>query len=1082
MRSTCKGVSFAGSGRRGEVPRSARKRNGHKEAEYEEGEREGPGVQEWHDGSRYEGEFVNGLKHGKGRYTCGNGEYYEGLFYKDFRHGDAVYCWPSGHKFIGKFYLNRREGFGKQLFPDGSTFQGLYHADQRFGPGVLSDPDGTEDVGLWLGNQLLKICSSVKQGFSLKCFPEYATYMDQANSLNSLIQAPFGYPQTEPMANCEVDSDTDLQLDDDFILPPGIEHYSTDADHLPLPPGRRRELDKLFYGDMWEPDPYKGYKRFPLSDVPLQPRMQAIIHKHWKLAKNVDWDVAAVLSLNREGFGPKGHLEVSSEKWIQHASKGNREAMVQMLLTRLIHPDVSDSQGHTALIAATINCQNKVIPLLLDLGVDIDKLNHEGMSALAVCHVLYYSQSLCTTSTKLTTKTQTCESSPQISQVDFTANLLKFSSRPQIPGTTLNEINQSPLPEHDDKEVIPEQNKPATLADTEHLQNKQTCEKEEEEEGGRECKKTIGGGVRDAEGQNEKDNERESKWEEREKETGCDQTEANESKVGEREVEFEEKNTDDSNSELVERKEPDDLQENLERRGEIIHEESGSERSESVQSNKQKQCEVETEEGVQHNKNELIHTPTTDDTCSVSRYNIHVREDVIQHSTGILNPPQCYETESTIQEMSGMKMRNNHLTTLKLLLDRGADPNASRVPMPVLFLAIMAEDTEAVRRLLLCGARTDVPLPDENKGLYPLHVAAALTGPVGPEITELLLHAVADPDAQACDQDEIYEPDKADNPLSTNENHVKAGGRTALHMACQKEGDYMNASKVVALLLAHGARTDLIWSGHSPLSLAIASGNDLAVEELLKGGADPNLPLGRKVGSALCALANFSYHLRGNRDKLLGMLVKAGVDILMPVKVGEVVGYAVDYAHHSFNQDLRIARTPFHVLSIQERETLKARRLLLSMMGDLMRQTACQKKSEQAQLKLNRARVVSSKEPPPSSEGPEFKFCYQCGRSVFVKLTACSRCHKVLYCSRNCKLEAWDERHKQECTRVSASADATQKIVVFKSQGGPRPLTATLKLKTVPKPLMMELKSQRLSKPLSKAAVHDTLKENYSFN
>nr|XP_029138007.1 ankyrin repeat and MYND domain-containing protein 1 [Labrus bergylta] len=1006
MLSTCEGVSVA----EGQEPAgSARQSSGHRGDQSREERLQGPGVQEWLDGSRYEGEFVNGLKHGKGRYTWVNGEFYEGFFYKDYKHGDGLYRWPTGHKFTGKFYLNRKEGYGRQMFPDGATFQGLYHADLKFGPGVLSDPDGCEDVGLWIGERLFKLCNPVEDGFSLKVLSGYATFLDQDFDTDSLTQPP-SYPQTEAKTDCKVENEKDRLPEEIFILPPEIEIYSTDGDHLPLPPGRRRELDQHFYGELWEPEayPHQGYKRDPLSTLPLQTRMQVHIHKHRLQAKNVDWDVAAVLSLNRESFGPKGHLEASSKSLIQQASRGDLQAVLQILQTGLVHPDVADSQGHTALIAATVNCHNNVIHLLLDMGADIDKMNCEGMSALAVCHVLYYPfQSLHTPFAKSPKATQVrLYSIPKTSQVDFTTNTVGINNRPQTTGTTLNnETNQSLLSERlniaNDPELMPELNEPATPADTKDLNKEESKGKEEEEQRGNQSRCDLRRGIYKSEFR------------------GIER-------------EICERNKDEEDSELY--------------------------------------------------KNEEL---TSDSTCSVST---QVRGELMEHSTEPLSPigiPQHSETQDIVCKSATRKIQNRvRLNTLKLLLERGADPNACRVPMPVLFLAIMASDTEAVRRLLLCGASTDVPLPDERKGLYPLHVAVTLPGPAGPKITELLLHAVADPDAQAADKDEIYGPDKVftqtfffsmkdDKPLSTNENLLKAGGRTALHVACQRESDYRNASRIVALLLAHGASTDLLWSGHSPLSLAIVSGNYLVVEELLKGGANPNLLLGRRVGSALCALLNFNYHLGGNRAKLLDILFKGGADILMQVKVGRVVGNAVDYAHYSFNQDLRIAHTPFHALNMRERETFKARRQLLSMMGDLHRQSACQRQREISE----REQTLKLK-----SQNPEYKFCYHCGRSVSVKLTACSLCHKVFYCSRNCKVKAWDERHKKECNRESASADGIQRSVVFKSQGGPRPLTAVLKPKAVPRPLVVELKSQRHPELLIKAEVQSNLKENYSHN
>ncbi|PWA21250.1 hypothetical protein CCH79_00009501, partial [Gambusia affinis] len=287
-------------------------------------------------------------------------------------------------------------------------------------------------------------------------------------------------------------------------------------------------------------------------------------------------------------------------------------------------------------------------------------------------------------------------------------------------------------------------------------------------------------------------------------------------------------------------------------------------------------------EGEDH---DLTRNQILDSTCYMFSSHIAESEEMQEQSAELLTlfrrPPQR-DLEEIIRKMTVEEIEPRvRLSTLMLLLDRGADPNCCRVPLPVLFLSVMAGDPEVVHKLLMCGARTDIRLPMHIKGFYPLHVAAALHGPEGAQITEMLLHAITEPDSRACDQEEIYQPDLAfikDKEWVIDDMHLRDGGRTALHIACQRDKDYSNACKVVELLLSHRARTDLLWSGHSPLSLAIASGNDAvppstsfratAVAEILKAGADPNLPLGWRVGSALCALANFNYRSGGNRVKV----------------------------------------------------------------------------------------------------------------------------------------------------------------------------------------------------------------------
>ncbi|XP_029766997.1 ankyrin repeat and MYND domain-containing protein 1 isoform X3 [Terrapene carolina triunguis] len=276
---------------------------------------------------------------------------------------------------------------------------------------------------------------------------------------------------------------------------------------------------------------------------------------------------------------------------------------------------------------------------------------------------------------------------------------------------------------------------------------------------------------------------------------------------------------------------------------------------------------------------------------TVFNYGIEVSLEALQQSADafslcLLREPfyACVNgyggAEGTVRKMVlSISEHRKRWTTVKLLLRRGADPNVCRIPLHVLFFAVKAADVEAVKLLLAAGAKTDIRLPPRLGGLMPLHIAVAIPGEEGVKITELILHSATDPDARAGDEDDVYAPDwnePAESPViiamklnnetgppseyySSSGIAPEEGGRTPLHIACEREDNPKHVRDVVHLLLTHKANPNTSWSGHSPLSLAIASGNDLAVTELLAYGADPNLPLSNGIGSALCAAVNTTY-------------------------------------------------------------------------------------------------------------------------------------------------------------------------------------------------------------------------------
>ncbi|XP_006151982.1 ankyrin repeat and MYND domain-containing protein 1 isoform X2 [Tupaia chinensis] len=923
------------------------------------------GVQEWHDGCVYRGEFGLDMKLGYGEFTWPTGEAYRGQFFRDHRHGVGTYTWPDGSSFTGMFYLSRRDGYGT-MFMKTRLFKGLYRADERFGPGVETYPDGSQDVGLWFREHLIKLCSELPSSFSLRDYPEFSAFLTHAPARVCLLEDRPFWDLNEERDPFFYEYKRFL-LDDSLTLPPEMHVYSTDNCHLPVPHSFREELDSRIFVNDIPPFVEDGEPWFITNETPLLVRIQKQAYKFRNKKAHTSWNMGAILEGRRRGFARRGPLERLAKGMILKAEEGDYNWVYGILRDSLASADVADAKGYTALAAAAVHCHDDIIGLLLDCGADVNKSTDEGLTPLSMCFLLHY-PSAC-----------------------FKANIAERTvPEPQDPAKSLIIRNLSFL--------FPEMSVESPYREVRGPSQDSPEPKQLLHVLGREDDGHLRGIRPSLESIAKKSSHGGS--------------------VGEAEKGLE------------------DVAEDLDRSS---------------------LCSSETD---------------FESDISVYNYSVVPSRGIVEKTAqahSLLKGSSLDATSSdqeTVRRLAlSMTTRRNRWLTIKLLLRRGADPNLCRVPMQVLFFAVKAADVDGVRLLLESRARTDIRFPPQLGALTPLHIAAALPGEEGVQITELLLHAITDVDAQAADQDSEYRAGKLDLPSSSlklnNEpgppstyysartSLPQEGGRTALHVACEREDDSKCARDIVRLLLSHRANPNTLWSGHSPLSLSIASGNDLIVKELLSRGADPNLPLTKGLGSALCVACDLTYEHKRSIDgrlALIDRLLHHGADILEPVTLTQgdkvAVGTAVDYGYFKFFQDRKIAHCPFHALMPAERETFLARKRLLEYLGFQLRRAVLAKESQwdAKMLYLSKRaelipshrmkkkggtlpRALDTEEHAEERELiPFFKFCYQCGRSVGVRLSPCAHCYGILTCGKYCKTRAWADFHRKDCGSILAVA------------------------------------------------------------
>lgn len=118
--------------------------------EHIDSKKEGSGVFEWQDQSKYYGQWENGCINGFGHYIGKDGREFKGRWRNAKIHGCGRYDWPDGRSYSGQYEDDQKHGFGIFKWNDGLTFAGYWKDGKQHGQGRFCDADGNIiKEGLW---------------------------------------------------------------------------------------------------------------------------------------------------------------------------------------------------------------------------------------------------------------------------------------------------------------------------------------------------------------------------------------------------------------------------------------------------------------------------------------------------------------------------------------------------------------------------------------------------------------------------------------------------------------------------------------------------------------------------------------------------------------------------------------------------------------------------------------------------------------------------------------------------------------------------------------------------------------------